>query len=121
MTVFKIKRVYEKESKEDGFRVLVDRLWPRGIKKENLPYDLWEKDLTPSSELRQWYHEDLQGHWKDFAKRYRKELEKSDAVEDFLKKIKAQKTVTLLYAAKDETQNHAMILRDFLESALKHS
>lgn len=119
MPTIKTKRVYEKEAKTDGCRVLVDRLWPRGVKKESLHYDLWEKDVTPSSDLRKWYHEDLAGHWSEFAKKYRKELEKSDAVKAFLEKIKTEKTVTLLYAAKDETQNHALILQKFLESKLK--
>lgn len=118
MTIVKIKRVYEKETKDDGFRVLVDRLWPRGVKKDELHYDLWAKDLTPSSELRKWYHEDSEGRWKDFAKKYRKELEQSDAIDDFLSKISDRKTITLLYAAKDEHQNHALILQEFLEKVL---
>lgn len=119
MPTIKIKRVYEQQAKSDGFRVLVDRLWPRGIKKEDLHYDLWEKEITPSPDLRKWYHEDLAGHWSEFAKKYRKELQKSDAARTFLDQIRTRKTVTLLYGAKDETQNHAIILQKFLESKLK--
>lgn len=118
MTTIKIKRVYEQEAKSDGFRVFVDRLWPRGIKKDELQLDLWAKEITPSSELRKWYHEDMEGHWKAFVKKYRKELEQSDAIDGFLSKIKGHETVTLLYAAKDENQNHALVLKEFLETLL---
>ncbi len=115
MTAIKIKRVYEKQAKSDGLRVLVDRLWPRGMKKEDLHYDLWEKEIAPSPALRKWYHEDMVGRWSEFTKKYRKELDKFEAVKAFLEKIQPLHTVTLLYAAKDETQNHAIVLQDFLE------
>lgn len=111
--------MYQPDEKNDGFRVLVDRLWPRGIKKESLHYDSWEKDLAPSPALRSWYHEDLEGHWEDFVKKYRLELAKSEAVKAFSEKIKDRKTVTLLYAAKDETQNHALVLKEYLEKTLR--
>ena len=120
MTTIKIKRVYEKEAKSDGFRVFVDRLWPRGIKKEDLHFDLWEKGITPSSELRTWYHEDTEERWKEFAKKYRKELEQADTIDGFLSKIAGHQTITLLYAAKDEHQNHTLVLKDFLETLLSH-
>ncbi len=119
MATIKIKRVYEEAENGDGFRVLVDRLWPRGIKKEDLSCDLWAEAITPSPELRKWYHEDLQGRWDEFREKYRKELEESDAVKTFLEKIQLQKTVTLLYASKNEAQNHAVVLKEFLESVLK--
>lgn len=118
MPMIKIKRAYEKSEKSDGFRVLVDRLWPRGIKKEDLQRDLRAKEITPSTELGKWYHEDLQGRWDELCEKYRKELEQSDAVKIFLEKIKSLKTATLLYASKDETQNHAVVLKEFLETAL---
>lgn len=121
MTIIKIKRVYEKESEGDGFRVFVDRLWPRGIKKEDLHFDLWEKAITPSPGLRSWYHEDTQGHWKEFVKKYRKELEQSDAIDGFMSKISGHKTITLLYAAKDENRNYALVLKDFLETLLSRT
>ena len=70
MTKIKIKRVYEDTSDTDGYRVLVDRLWPRGMKKEHLKYDYWAKELTPSSDLRKWFHDDVPGHWKEFAEMY---------------------------------------------------
>jgi uncharacterized protein YeaO (DUF488 family) len=118
MTQVKIKRVYEPEEKNDGYRVLVDRLWPRGIKKENLHYDLWAKDITPSTPLRQWYHQDEENHWEEFRKKYVKELVNSSAVKDFIDKVKGQKVVTLLYASKNAAENHALVLQGFLEDRL---
>ncbi len=119
MAEIKTKRVYEQEYESDGFRVLVDKLWPRGIKKENLHYDLWAKDITPSTELRQWYHKDMKNRWKEFKQRYTEELEESSAVRTFVDAIKKEKVVTLLYAAKDVKQNHAIILQQYLEKIVK--
>ena len=121
MTQLKIKRVYENPEAEDGYRVLVDRLWPRGMKKEYLKYDVWEKDITPSPELRKWFHEDMAGHWEAFSDMYRKELETSEATRNFLASIKPYKTVTLLYASKEPVRNHARILQQFLETSLGQS
>jgi len=116
MMQVKIKRVYDSEEKTDGYRVLVDKLWPRGIKKEDLHYDLWAKDITPSTPLRQWYHQDEEGHWEEFRVKYMKELEDSSAIKDFIEKIKNQKVVTLLYASKNAIENHALVLQRFLEN-----
>ena len=121
MTQIKIKRVYENPEAEGGYRVLVDRLWPRGMKKEYLKYDVWEKDITPSPELRKWFHEDTAGHWEAFSDMYRKELETSEATRNFLVSIKPYKTVTLLYASKEPVRNHARILQQFLEASLGQS
>ena len=118
MVKVQIKRVYEDEEPSDGYRVLVDKLWPRGMKKENLHYDLWAKDITPSTALREWYHEDEDGRWKEFEKKYAEELQNSAAVVDFIDKIKGKKTVTLLYASKNAAENHALVLRDFLKKKL---
>lgn len=118
MTQVKIRRVYEPEEKTDGYRVLVDKLWPRGIKKENLHYDLWAKNITPSTLLRQWYHEDEEGRWEEFRKKYTTELENSPAVNDFINEIEGQKVVTLLYASKNAAENHALILQEFLQNKL---
>lgn len=119
MTQVQIKRLYEPEDKSDGFRILVDRLWPRGVRKADFHYDLWAKDITPSTPLRQWYHQDPEGHWKEFERRYTQELEKSPASEKFLDTIKGQKKVTLLYGSKNAAENHALILKDFIERKLK--
>ncbi len=119
MTQIKIKRVYLPPEPTDGFRVLVDKLWPRGIRKENLPYDLWAKDVTPSTPLRQWFHVDPDTRWTDFKKRYLQELETSPAAWEFAEQLEGEKTVTLLYASKNPTQNHALALQQFLEKTLK--
>lgn len=118
MTQIKIKRVYEDPDTADGYRVLVDRLWPRGMKKEYLKYDAWEKDITPSPGLRKWFHEDQTEHWEDFATMYRKELEDSEAAHRFIEHIKSYDTVTLLYASKEPIHNHAHILQQFLQAHL---
>jgi len=116
LTKVQIKRVYEPAEDTDGYRVLADKLYPRGIKKENLKYDLWAKDIAPSTLLRQWYHQSRDVNWDEFRKRYIRELESSPAVEKFMGRVKDQKMVTLLYASKNAAENHALILRDFLES-----
>ena len=114
-----IKRVYDLEKASDGFRVLVDKLWPRGIKKEKLHYNLWAKDITPSTQLREWYHQDEEGRWKEFEKKYTKELEENPAMNDFINQIKEQKTITLLYASKNVVENHALVLQNYLKKRLK--
>jgi uncharacterized protein YeaO (DUF488 family) len=118
MTKIKLKRVYEPEEPTDGYRVFVDRLWARGISKENMHYDVWAKDIAPSPPLRQWYHQNTELHWKEFSKKYMEELEESVAVKDFMDKIKNKKVVTLLYASKNAMENHALILQKFLEEKL---
>lgn len=118
MVRIQLKRVYEAYDKSDGLRVLVDRLWPRGMKKEALHYDLWEKGITPSSELRKWVHADKDGRWAEFIAAYEQELNQSEVFKHFVEKIKDQNIVTLLYATKDEKQNHAFILKMLLEKNL---
>ena len=94
--------------------MLVDRLWPRSIRKEALKYDVWEKNLAPSTELRQWFHEDPEARWGPFASMYRKEPETSETAKNFAAEIRPCDTVTLLYAAKSPDRNHALILQHFL-------
>ncbi|WP_153393155.1 DUF488 domain-containing protein [Chryseobacterium vaccae] len=115
MITIVLKRIYETPSPEDGLRVLVDRLWPRGISKEHAAIDEWDKDLAPSSELRKWFHHDPE-LWKDFSEKYRQELHESNHGKDFLLRYKDQKKITLLYAAKDKNHCHAIILKQYLES-----
>lgn len=114
----KLKRVYDDPEKSDGFRVFVDRLWPRGMKKENLHYDLWAKDITPSPELRQWFHQDINNRWATFFSSYQKELSESDKMKDFIEEIRKYNVITLLYASKDAEHNHALILKDYLDKIL---
>jgi uncharacterized protein YeaO (DUF488 family) len=111
-----IKRVYDEPSAKDGVRVLVDRLWPRGLKKEDVEAE-WAKDLAPSTELRKWFNH-AAPLWPDFEKRYRAELRKNDAVDDFLKEHRHDKRITLLYGAKDTEHNHALVLKDYLVELL---
>jgi len=109
-----LKRVYEKPSRDDGLRILVDRLWPRGLTKERAAVDLWLKDVAPSTELRQWFGHDP-AKWKQFEKRYRTELrEAKDALKLLKQKCKAQ-VVTLVYGARDEEHNEALVLKQMLE------
>lgn len=119
MTQIKLKRVYEDYSEDDGFRVFVDKLWPRGIKKEYLHFDLWAKDIVPSPSLRKWFHIDTKSRWIEFSEMYRKELETSDAVRKFIDEIKPKKIVTLLFASREPEHNHARILKTYLEHVLK--
>lgn len=107
-----IKRAYEKPESRDGKRILVDRLWPRGVRKEALALDAWEKELAPSTELRKWFGHDP-AKFKEFAKRYKAEL-KSKKVE--LQELKKRgRKITLIYAAKDCDCNHALVLKEVLE------
>jgi len=110
----KIKRVYDQPEKGDGKRVLVDRLWPRGMKKEDAGLDLWLKDIAPSNELRKWFSHDL-SKWQEFRKRYRKELKGKPGMIEDLKKEVRRGTVTLLYAAKDSDRNNAVVLKEMIE------
>jgi uncharacterized protein YeaO (DUF488 family) len=112
--MIKLKRVYEKPSPEDGFRVLVERLWPRGLSKERAAVDLWLKDVAPSPDLRKWFGHDP-ARWEQFQERYRQELrEKKDAVR-LLKQKGKKGTVTLVYAARDEEHNGALALKRLLQ------
>jgi uncharacterized protein YeaO (DUF488 family) len=110
-----LKRVYEEASKKDGFRVLVDRLWPRGLSKERAAVDLWLKQVSPSTELRKWFNHDPE-KWKEFQSRYRKELREQKAFIAMLKQKSSEKTVTLLYGARDEKHNEAIVLKKMIEA-----
>lgn len=110
---YHIKRIYDEASDKDGYRVLVDRLWPRGISKECARLDEWNKDIAPSADLRKWFGHDS-GRFEEFAARYRAELVVSPAVKAFEDAISGQSVVTLLYGAHDTKVNHAAVLRDFL-------
>ncbi|MCC8180735.1 MAG: DUF488 domain-containing protein [Planctomycetes bacterium] len=109
-----IKRAYQAAEEEDGFRVLVDRLWPRGVSKEKAKLDCWLKDIAPSDELRRWFNHE-EDKWDDFRNRYIKELDANpDAVAEFRQAVKGQKHVTLVYGAKDEQHNQAVVLQQYL-------
>ena len=116
--MIKIKRVYEPLESSDGARFLVERLWPRGIKKENLVMQAWLKDVSPSPELRTWFSHDP-AKWEGFQKRYREELAANSAAWQPILQAAARGDVTLLYAARDTEHNSALLLKEFLESRLK--
>ena len=109
-----LKRVYESVADGDGKRILVDRLWPRGLSKDEAKVDLWLKAVAPSPDLRRWFGHDPE-KWAEFRRRYRHELEENVAAVDELKKAIGRSKATLLYGAKDQEHNHAIVLKDFIE------
>lgn len=112
-----IKRVYEPAAPHDGFRVLVDRLWPRGLSKERARVDLWLKDIAPSNELRRWFNHE-EAKWLEFQRRYKEELDAApDAVRALREAAKGRDTLTLLYGARNERHNQALVLQQYLSGS----
>ncbi len=114
----RIKRVYDLPEASDGVRVLVDRLWPRGLRKEDAALTLWLKDIAPSAELRKWFGHDP-GRWLEFKRRYSEELSRNEPAISCLENLLKQRRVTLLYAAHDTEHNNALVLASFLQDHLK--
>ncbi len=115
--MIKIKRIYDAPSRNDGYRVLVDRLWPRGMNKGKAGIDIWLKEVAPSDELRKWFNHEPQ-KWGDFKKRYFAELEeKREILGPIIKKH--EKSMTLLYGAKDQEHNNAVALKEYLEKKME--
>ena len=114
MITIKTKRIYEEPIESDGFRILVDRLWPRGMRKDQARVDVWYKDIAPSDALRQWFGHD-RARWDEFKRRYFEELQNKGAnIESIITK-RSGKRVTLLYGAKDEQHNNAVALKEFIK------
>ena len=114
MTQYRLKRAYAPCLPEDGFRVYIDRLWPRGLSHETFHYDLWDKDIAPSTALREWFHADPEDRWHEFEARYAAELEANPSF-GALKTMLAHKTVvTLLYSSHDEQHNNAVVVYNIL-------
>ncbi len=111
--MIRIKRIYDPASPGDGRRILIDRLWPRGLKKEEARFDEWLKDLAPSDELRKWFSHDP-AKWSEFQKRYRSELRGKAELLERLRTEARKGTVTLLYSARDEEHNNAVVLKELL-------
>jgi uncharacterized protein YeaO (DUF488 family) len=109
----KLKRAYDRPAAADGTRVLVDRLWPRGVKKADAAIDRWAKDLAPSTDLRKWFGHDPD-RWSEFQRRYRAELRHNAELLDELRRLARRGAVTLIYAARDQEHNEAVIIRDML-------
>lgn len=109
-----LKRAYEPTSPADGYRVYIDRLWPRGLSHETFHYDSWDKSIAPSTELREWFHQDPDGRWAEFEARYKAELLANHALEALKKEIADKPTVTLLYSSHDTDHNNAVVVRNLL-------
>lgn len=114
--IIRVKRVYDPPSSDDGVRILVDRLWPRGLRKDAVRVDVWLRDVAPSDELRRWFSHDP-SKWEEFKRRYFEELKNNKAVEELMKLIRDGKTITLLYSTKSP-YNNAVALKEYLESKL---
>jgi uncharacterized protein YeaO (DUF488 family) len=113
-----IKRIYEPADKADGVRILIDRLWPRGMKKERAQIDRWMKEVAPSTALRKQFHSNPED-WPKFQQDYIAELKKQESIKELVELIKEKEAITLLYAANNEQQNHALVLKQFLQGELK--
>jgi uncharacterized protein YeaO (DUF488 family) len=109
----RVKRVYSSPAPDDGFRVLVDRIWPRGISKADAALDLWLKDVAPSTELRQWFGHDPE-RMTEFTARYTAELDTNPAATELRALVASHERITLVYSARDERHNHAAVLADYL-------
>lgn len=114
MKPIQIKRIYDTPSKSDGYRILIDRIWPRGVSKEEAHLDDWNKDLAPSTDLRKWFDHDPE-KFEDFSKKYKKELKDQTEVLKQLRQNAKDQTVTLLFGAKDTEHNQAVVLKEVLE------
>ena len=114
MTQFRIKRAYDPQGVDDGYRVYIDRLWPRGLSHKTFHYNMWDKDIAPSTELREWFHADPDGRWEEFRRRYSEELEASPAFESLRSVVEGKAVVTLLYSSRDRERNNAVVVRDLL-------
>jgi DNA-3-methyladenine glycosylase len=116
VVTIRLKRVYEPPADQDGYRLLVDRLWPRGLSKEAAQVDLWLRLIAPTTELRQWYGHEV-SRWPEFQARYREELSTHTELLDLIRDIERhRKVITLLFGAKDESHNEAIVLLDVLEN-----
>jgi uncharacterized protein YeaO (DUF488 family) len=116
--MIKIKRIYQTPAAGDGFRILVDRLWPRGLSKEKAKVDLWLKDISPSNELRKWYSHDP-AKWAEFKRKYLEEIEGKKPEFDLLRQKAKGGTITFLFSSKEEKLNNAAALKEFVESKRK--
>ena len=114
--MIKLKRAYEKPAKDDGERILVGRLWSRGLTKERAKLDLWLKDVAPSAELRKWFGHDP-NRWVEFRRRYQKELRRKADLIELLKRKAEEGTITLIYSARDEAHNGALVLNQLLQKS----
>ncbi len=116
----RLKRAYEPAAPEDGVRILIDRLWPRGVSKKKAALDDWMKDIAPSTELREWFGHDPE-RWPEFQRRYKAELRQHTQELDHIRALAKKQTVTLVYSAHDEEHNDAIVLREVLLEAMRRT
>lgn len=119
MPTIQLKRAYSDVAgteQVDGYRVYVDRLWPRGESKEKFNYNLWAKDVAPSAPLREWFHSDPEKNWPEFKERYLTELRENPQAKNLAELLRGHALVTLLYSSRDEARNNAVVLADYLRS-----
>ena len=109
-----LKRAYDPASPDDGYRVYIDRLWPRGLSHETFHYDFWDKEVAPSTELREWFHQDPDGRWNEFEAKYKAELEANPALDALKKELADKPMVTLLYSSRDHDHNNAVVVKQLL-------
>ncbi len=109
-----LKRAYDPASPDDGYRVYIDRLWPRGLSHETFHYDSWDKEIAPSAELREWFHQDPADRWDEFEKKYKEELSANPAFKTLKEEIADKPKVTLLYSSHDQLHNNAVIVKSLL-------
>lgn len=114
MLTVNLKRAYDPQQPDDGYRVFVDKLWPRGLSHATFHYDEWDKRFAPSDRLREWFHADPDNRWNEFATRYGKELDDNAAFADFKSRMMKFGTVTLLFGSHDRVHNNAVVIRDRL-------
>ena len=111
-----LKRAYDPASPEDGYRVYIDKLWPRGLSHETFHYDFWDKAIAPSSQLREWFHQDAVGRWNEFQQKYKLELLSNPSFKNLKKEIEDKPIVTLLYSSRDHDHNNAVVVKNILET-----
>ncbi|MDE5774406.1 MAG: DUF488 family protein [Muribaculaceae bacterium] len=111
-----LKRAYDPEESSDGFRVYIDRLWPRGLSHETFHYDFWDKEVAPSTELREWFHADPENLWPQFVEKYKAELSRNPAFDTLKQILEGKSMVSLLYSSHDREHNNAVVVRELLNA-----
>ena len=112
--IIQLKRAYDPASPDDGYRVYIDRLWPRGLSHETFHYDSWDKQIAPSTELREWFHQNPNSRWEEFVQRYQSELLTNPAFQSLKSEIADKPKVTLLYSSRDHEHNNAVVVQKAL-------
>ncbi len=114
--IINIKRAYDPESPGDGYRVYIDRLWPRGLSHETFHYDYWDKSIAPSTDLREWFHQDPENRWNEFVEKFKAELQANDTPKALKAEIAGQPVVTLLFSSHDRLHNNAVVVQQLLNT-----